>query len=208
MSMNFIHHVRPSLLRSSTQYPQFILGHEIYRSFTPTPEIVTTQGAEDFIATEEIPEPGPSVLKHPSSGKKVRGRGNKLNANQAHTPLDGQLKPHLFSDKLRSQLEKIRATNEKKNRKTKVFKKPEVVSAAKNAVSLDHARQDDVIRTISHKYPLSKKAKATKEKAFIFPKKMADNETITLLQKLADTMKGPRGVVYSGWGEDGMCLFR
>ena len=216
--MNFIHHIKPRLLLSCP-YPA---GKQIYltvakpwqnrhRAFTALAE---SRGAEHTIATQAIP---PSSVH--SNSRPAKNSKNNLTAKTLHFSKKIQIsspgdhaQPQRFSDMLRLQ----RAIENKKKREQHA-KTSSVIKAAAEAISRDHANQNDIIKWLQKASIPSDKRSKRRAKENKKKPKYVDTSALSktfVAEKAPErecikpTEKGWTADEWQdrGWGKDGMHL--
>jgi hypothetical protein len=173
------------------------------------------EGAEDFTTRDDVLKPpssspsnSPPILKK----KRLNSRAIKLGPK---TPTDGETQPSTFSDKLRARAVAELAelvgggVNSEQN---------DVVLAAKEATSRDHANQDDILLKLRQAVAVDTQVKgANKRKTRTQKKKAANVDTSPLLKAFhsdeppppppkakAEEGEGKADVRPNcGWGKDG-----
>ncbi|KIM89261.1 hypothetical protein PILCRDRAFT_218764 [Piloderma croceum F 1598] len=191
MSMNLIHYAKPRLLLSCPYPAGKIISFAAAkpwqnrpRTFTALAESDSAPGAELIVATQAIP---PSV--HSDSRlvtKKNHGRvaiALHVSKNIQSFPL---ARPQKLSDKLRLR----RATEKKKNKTKEHAEISSAISAAEDAISRNHASQEDIINSLHGAIVSDKKSKRGKKRAHEKKKKPA-NVDISALFKTFTASKAP-----------------
>lgn len=188
--MHLVHHVRPSLLRTSRQVYGGIIPRNTgaigcHRQYSIEPAAAVAELAESaphtdrFIITETDSVSGPSKISAATRKTRLYGRASERGPGEARGELS----------------KKLRKRNEAKRKAEAEQETQAVISAVKTATERDHAGQDDVLQTLHQAIASEPKAKSSKKK-----KKKSKVDTSALFDGFHENK--PSEVAKGGWKTD------
>jgi hypothetical protein len=202
--MNVIQQARPSLLLSSRRCPT-VTSHFTGAKYGRHPRRMFIANATvDYAPSKQMREEIVEAQSHshPLPENPLSQATKPPSTEDVRTPPEGRLPT--FGEKLRTDIVQKRAASKIKPLKDK----RDIVSAAGDAISRDHARQGDVLltlhRTLTNDLQTRKKKRREKKKQV---------DTSAMFGSLVSPTlpgKGGRNIdewVKNDWGRDGMGLF-